>query len=123
MPEIDLTSEALSILGSLASMPFDDCFPLLREFDALPARAGLYAVRHRESGILYLGKSLHVRNRFRGGHKALYCCYVDGFPSEDIRIAVFKVSEAQSRRLLDLEARMIQIAKPRYNSRIRKSED
>jgi excinuclease UvrABC nuclease subunit len=123
MTEENIKTEARNILETLASMPFDDCLPLLRTFQAFPPRPGLYAIRHRVEGILYIGKSLHIRNRFMGGHKALYMSYVDRLDPDDVRIAVVPLTYEQRLCLLDLEATMIQIVKPRYNSVIRQSED
>jgi excinuclease UvrABC nuclease subunit len=123
MTEDALTIEARQFLHELANQPFDECFPLLKTLAALPKRAGIYAIRHREAGILYIGKSLDLRQRFMDGHKALYCCYIDRFAPESIRIAIVLVRDEQRRRMLDIEARMIQITKPRYNSVIRQRED
>lgn len=118
-----IRTEALRILEILISMPFEECFPLRKEFDVLPARPGLYAVKHKEEGILYIGKALNVRNRFMGGHKALYYAYLDRLDPDDVRIAVVTLTYNQRLRALDLEAFMLQVAKPRYNSRIRQSQD
>lgn len=57
-----------------------------------------------------------------GGHKALYYAYLDRLAPDDVRIAVVTVTFQQRTQLLDLEALMLQVAKPRYNSRIRQSE-
>lgn len=118
-----IRSEALRILDILTSMPFEDCFPLRKEFDVLPARPGLYGVKHRDEGILYIGKTLNVRHRFMGGHKALYYAYLDRLDPDDVRIAVVTLTYNQRLRALDLESLMLQAAKPRYNSRIRQSQD
>jgi excinuclease UvrABC nuclease subunit len=123
MPEDALTAEANQILEQLANQTFDECFPLLKSLSVLPKRAGIYAIRHREQGILYIGKSLDLRQRFMDGHKALYRCYIDRFEPETIRIVVVLMTDEQRRRMLDIEARMIQMTKPRYNSVIRQRED
>ncbi len=116
-------SEASQILEQLATIPFEDCCILDKTLKSLPLRAGLYAVRHRREGILYIGKTLNLRNRFMNGHKAVFYAYADSYPIEDIRIAIFLLSYEQRLRSLELEARMLQVAQPRYNSRIRKSEN
>jgi excinuclease UvrABC nuclease subunit len=123
MTEDALTTEATQILEQLAAQPFDQCYPLLPTLTDLPKRPGIYAIRHQEQGILYIGKSLNLRQRFMDGHKALYRCYLDRFPPEIIRIAIVIITDEQRRRILDIEARMIQMTKPRYNSVIRQRED
>ncbi len=52
-----LRAEALRILEVLNDIEFDNCFPLQREFNDLPPRPGIYAVKHSTQGILYIGKS------------------------------------------------------------------
>ncbi len=121
MNDEEITSESIEILGQLATLPFEDCCVLDKTLRSLPLRAGLYAVRHRQEGILYIGKTLNLRSRFMNGHKAVFYAYADRYPIEDIRIAIFLLSYEQRLRSLELEARMLQIAQPRYNSRIRKN--
>ncbi len=65
-----INAEALRILKLLDERPFDECCPLTREFVELPPSPGIYAVKHKTQGILYIGKSGSVRGRFKGGHKA-----------------------------------------------------
>jgi hypothetical protein len=56
--------EARAILDSIASIAFDDCVPLSKEFRELPMSAGIYAVRHRTIGILYFGKLISCTSTF-----------------------------------------------------------
>ena len=65
-----LEAQALAILESLNRTPFEQCTPITREFKNLTANASLYVIRHRELGLLYVGKTRYTRERFRGGHKA-----------------------------------------------------
>jgi GIY-YIG catalytic domain len=68
---------AQRILDTLAFMPFEECQSLSRQFDNIPARPGLYAVRHNHEGLLYIGKSKSLRGRFSGGHKAFLWAWLD----------------------------------------------
>jgi hypothetical protein len=54
MPE-SIQQEAQAILNILASIPFQDCIAISKEFRELPMRAGIYAVKHRTLGILCIG--------------------------------------------------------------------
>lgn len=65
----DLQEQARSILDAIAFTPFERCQPLSRDF-SIPARPGIYAVRHQTDGLLYIGKTKSLRGRFTGGHKA-----------------------------------------------------
>ena len=70
MNEDKFQQDAIQILDRLTLMPFEERFTLDKTLCELPKCAGTYAVRHGREGILYIGKSLHIRNRFMGSHKA-----------------------------------------------------
>jgi excinuclease UvrABC nuclease subunit len=113
-----LEEEAQNILDRFALMPFEECYPLSREFSDMPTTAGLYALRHREHGILYIGLAIALRRRFRdGGHKAFFWALLDCYSPHDLRIAVELLTIQTFQRGDLLETRMIQSAKPRYNVR------
>ncbi len=68
----DIKAEAKAILDTLAFTPFENCQPLSREFENVPARLGIYAFRHRFDGLLYVGKAKSL-TEFRGiPHPRLY---------------------------------------------------
>ncbi len=77
--------QAVALLQALVDVPFTQCTPLSRSFLALPANASLYAVRHRELGLLYVGKTRYTRERFRGGHKAFLWAWLDYYNPDDVR--------------------------------------
>ncbi|NES25401.1 MAG: GIY-YIG nuclease family protein [Symploca sp. SIO3E6] len=111
--------EAEIILHTLASTPFADCIALSKEFRELPMTAGIYAVKHRTLGILYIGKTRALRDRFRGGHKALLWAFIEELKATDIRIAFYPLDFVQWRQLsLDLEGLIIQAVNPPYNVKI-----
>jgi GIY-YIG catalytic domain len=72
MPTDDsqLQTQASQILDDIAFTPFERCQPLSREFGTIPSRPGIYAIRHKTDGLLYIGKTKSLRGRFSGGHKA-----------------------------------------------------
>jgi hypothetical protein len=80
MTDKPIKIEALKILEVLATSPFTECHSLTREFANVPARPGVYAFRHQHQGILYIGKSFDVKQRLRGGHKALGWAFIDRQP-------------------------------------------
>jgi hypothetical protein len=110
---------ARSILETLISTPFEQCFPIGREFPSLTTRHSIYAVRHRLEGLLYIGKSQNPRLRFTGGHKALVWCWLEKYEPEDVRIAVYPLSYLQWTQLsLSLEGLIIQATEPPFNVKI-----
>jgi GIY-YIG catalytic domain len=67
----ELESQARTILNSLVQRPFSNCTPISRDFANLATKPGIYAIRHHQEGLLYIGKAQDIKERFRGGHKAI----------------------------------------------------
>ena len=100
-------------------MPFEQCQPLTRSFESIPARPGIYAVRHKTDGLLYVGKTKSLRGRFCGGHKAFLWAWLDKYNDEDIRIAVQIIAHwGNPALLLELEAIILRATEPPYNVQI-----
>ncbi|MEG4582348.1 GIY-YIG nuclease family protein [Microcoleus sp. MON1_C5] len=115
----DLQIQARRILDAIAFIPFEQCQPLTRGFESIPARPGIYAIRHRTDGLLYIGKTKSLRGRFSGGHKAFLWAWLDKYSDEDIRIAVQTISHWENPALLlELEAIILRAAEPPYNVQI-----
>lgn len=109
----ELQVQAQSILDVIAFTPFEQCQPLSREFDDIPTRPGIYAIRYRTDGLLYIGKTKSLRGRFSGRHKAFLWAWLDKYSDEDIRIAVQTISHWQNPALLlELEAIILRAAEP-----------
>ncbi|NEQ44651.1 MAG: GIY-YIG nuclease family protein [Leptolyngbya sp. SIOISBB] len=53
----ELQAQAQNILDAIAFIPFEQCQPLSRDFGHLPALPGIYAIRHKNGGLLYVGKT------------------------------------------------------------------
>lgn len=119
MNNSQLQVQARKILDSIAFMPFEQCQPLTRGFESIPPRSGIYAVRHRTDGLLYVGKTKSLRGRFSGGHKAFLWAWLDKYHDEDVRIAVQLISHwGNAALLLELEAIIIRATEPPYNVQI-----
>jgi len=115
----ELQKQARSILDAIAFTPFNECQPLSREFNRIPARPGIYAIRHKIDGLLYVGKTKSLRGRFSGGHKAFLWAWLDKYNDEDVRIAVQVISHwGNPALLLELEAIILRATEPPYNAQI-----
>lgn len=44
----ELQDKARRILNAIAFIPFEQCQPLTRDFESIPARPGIYALRATE---------------------------------------------------------------------------
>ncbi len=110
---------ARAILDQLAFTPFEHCLAITREFDDLPQRPGIYAIRHQREGLLYLGKTNNLGTRFNGGHKAFTWAWLDLYHPDDVRIAISEIERWGDRGLLsELEAILLRATEPPYNARI-----
>jgi excinuclease UvrABC nuclease subunit len=121
MPASDseLQTQARIILDAIAFMPFEQCQPLSRGFENIPSRPGIYAVRHKTDGLLYIGKTKSLRGRFSGGHKAFLWAWLDKYHDEDVQIAVELIAHGGNPTLLlELEAIILRATEPPYNVQI-----
>jgi len=119
MDDSEIQAQARRLLDEISFSPFEQCQPLSREFATIPARPGIYAIRHRTQGLLYIGKTKSLRGRFSGGHKAFLWAWLDKYPDEDIRIALQTVPHWQNPALLlELEAMILRATEPPYNVQI-----
>lgn len=121
MPKNDSESQAQArrILDAIAFTTFEQCQPLSRGFENIPPRPGIYAIRHRIDGLLYIGKTKSLRGRFSGGHKAFLWAWLDKYDDEDVRIAVQLISHWENPALLlELEAIILRATEPPYNVQI-----
>jgi hypothetical protein len=85
----------------------------------MPARPGIYAIRHKSEGLLYIGRTKSLRGRFSGGHKAFLWAWLDKYGDEDIRIALQVVPYWGNPALLvELEAIILRATEPPYNAQI-----
>lgn len=99
----ELEAQALAILDSLVSVPFDQCIPITRSLTNVTANATIYAVRHREFGLLYVGKTRYTRERFRDGHKAFLWSWLDRYDPEDVRLLLYPLDFIQLQTLSSSE--------------------
>ena len=114
-----IVQESQAILATLALTEFNNCIPLSKEFRQLPMTAGIYAVKHRTLGILYIVKARTLRDRFRGGHKALLWAFIEELQPKDVRITFYALEFEQWTKLSSqLESLIIQAIDPPYNVRI-----
>jgi excinuclease UvrABC nuclease subunit len=119
MNDSQLQNQARSVLDSIAFMPFEQCQPLRRGFESIPPRPGIYGIRHRTDGLLYVGKTKSLRGRFSGGHKAFLWAWLDKYDDEDVRVAIQLISHWENPALLlELEAIILRATEPPYNVQI-----
>lgn len=114
--------EAQKLFERFAAMPRTEYHALTRQFETVPTRPGIYAFHHQSEGILYIGKAVNIRQRLRGGHKALGWAFIDRFDPDHVKVMAAVLGYQGWLQVLDIEALMIQAIRPRYNVRIRQEE-
>ena len=111
--------QAQDILDRLAFLPFEAGLPIIRSFRSFPELPGIYAVRHRTEGLLYLGKTNNLSTRFNGGHKAFTWAWLDSYQSHEVRIMVQTIEQwGNPALLLEIEAILLRATEPPYNVKI-----
>lgn len=115
----ELQAQVRRILDAIAFTPFEQCQSLNRGFENIPPRPGIYAIRHKTDGLLYIGKTKSLRGRFSGGHKAFLWAWLDKYDDEDVRIAMQLILHWENPALLlELEAIILRATEPPYNVQI-----
>lgn len=115
----EVEEQAHAILEALLNMPFSQCVPITRDFARLTTKPGIYAVRHRVEGLLYVGKAQDIKERFRGGHKAVTWSWLANYNHRDVAIATQTLDFAKWRALSsELERIILNLSDPPFNARI-----
>jgi GIY-YIG catalytic domain len=115
----EIEAQAKVILDFLVQQAFLDCVPISRNFVDLTTKPGIYAVRHRSDGLLYVGKAQDIKERFRGGHKAVTWSWLAEYHHQDVAIATYEIDFQQWRTLSSkLEGIILIWSKPPFNIRI-----
>lgn len=111
--------QAREILDRLVFIEFTRCLEIDRNFRHLPPAPGIYAIRHRTEGLLYLGKTNDLSTRFNGGHKAFTWAWLDLYTASDVRIAIERLNRwGKPGLLLELESILLRATEPPYNVKI-----
>ncbi len=114
-----IQQQARNILDAIAFTPFEQCQPLNRDFRNIPDCPGIYAIRHKYEGLLYIGKTKSLRGRFKGGHKAFLWAWLDKYQDADVRIAAEIIPYSRNPELLlELEAIILRATELPYNVQI-----
>ena len=115
----DSQQQATEILDRLVLVSFNLCLEIARSFRHLPRAPGIYAIRHRTEGLLYLGKTNDLSTRFNGGHKSFPWAWLDLYAPSDVRIAIERLDRwGKPGLLLELEAILLRATEPPYNVKI-----
>jgi hypothetical protein len=103
------------VIKLLKRIKFDDCYEATADGSNLPRRPGIYAFKHRDKRILYVGKSNNVRQRFNARHGVFVDLFFAGYAIDDLRIAVVPIIGDDLPYLEIIEAIVISTLTPEFN--------
>ncbi|MBD1864794.1 MULTISPECIES: hypothetical protein [Trichocoleus] len=101
----------------LNRIPLEECYEGSPDGRNLPRVPGLYAFKHQDGRILYIGRSNNIRNRFRDGHSVFVELFFAGYVSTDVRIAIVPLSGDYLPYLEVIEAMVIFTLTPEFNKK------
>lgn len=111
------SKQTTQIVGSLRRTSFDQCYEGSRNGQNLPRTPGLYAFKHQDGRILYVGRSINIRSRFRDGHSVFVDLFFAGYASGDVRIAAVPLTGDYLPYLEIIEAMVIFALTPEFNKK------
>ncbi|MBD2082541.1 hypothetical protein [Leptolyngbya sp. FACHB-17] len=103
---------------SFNCIAFESCYEGSRDGHNLPATPGLYAFKHRDGRVLYVGKSTNIRKRFKARHEVFVDLFFAGYAAPDVRIAVVSISGNYLPLLEVMEALVIFTLRPEFNRKV-----
>lgn len=105
------------VVQSFHRIQFPECYEGTPDGHNLPRVSGLYAFKHRDGRILYIGKSNNIRNRFRDGHDMFVKLFFAGYSPPEVRIAVAPLTGNDLPYLEVVEAMVIFALTPEFNKK------
>ena len=105
------------VVQSFHRIQFQDCYEGTPNGHNLPRVPGLYAFKHQDGRILYVGKSTNVRNRFRDGHDVFVKLFFAGYLPLEVRIVVVPMTGNDLPYLEVVEAMIIFALTPEFNKK------
>jgi hypothetical protein len=113
-----IQEEITKILRVFRNTKFEDGIAVAPGVSDLPQKTGVYAIKHRELSVLYVGKANNYRTRFQSGHDALLRMLLGGMNPADLYIVLYPLYGRWVEYILDLEKQVIFCLTPKYNKRV-----
>lgn len=109
--------QVTQVIKSLNRTRFEECYEGSPNGQNLPRAPGVYAFKHQDGRILYVGRSSNIRNRFRDGHSVFVELFFAGYVSTDVRIAIVPIIGDYLPYLEVIEAMVIFTLTPEFNKK------
>lgn len=105
------------VIKAFERIRFEDCYEGTPNGHNLLPVPGLYAFKHQDGSILYVGRSNNIRNRFRDGHDVFVRLFFAGYSASDVRIAIAPLIGDHLPYLEVVEAMVIFTLAPQFNKK------
>lgn len=109
--------QVTQIIKLLNKIKFENCYEGTSNGKNLPSVPGLYAFKHQDGRVLYVGKSNNIRNRFRDGHSVFVELFFANYAATEVRIAIVPLTGDYLPYLEIIEAIVIFTLAPEFNKK------
>jgi hypothetical protein len=113
-----IQQEVSKIARLFQKTEFENGIPVVPKIAELTHQTGVYAIKHRDSSILYVGKANSFRTRFQSGHDALLRILLSGTNPTDVYLVLYPLRGRFVEYILELEKLVIHALSPIYNKRV-----
>jgi GIY-YIG catalytic domain len=113
-----IEQEIAKIVRLFQKADFESGIPVAPTIAQLTQQTGVYAIKHRDLSVLYVGKANNFRTRFQSGHDALLKILLSGTNPVDIYIVLYPLRGRWVEYILELEKLVIFSLTPSYNKRV-----
>jgi hypothetical protein len=113
-----IKQEVLKIARLFQRTDFESGIPVAPKITELTHQTGVYAIKHRDLSVLYVGKANSFRTRFQSGHDALLRILLSGTNPADVYIVPYPLRGRFVEYIMELEKLVIFELTPSYNKRV-----
>ncbi len=113
-----INQEAEKAIKLFQKADFASGIPVAPKIGELTHQTGVYAIKHRDWSILYVGKANSFRTRFQSGHDALLRILLGGTNPADVYIVLYPLRGRAVEYILEIEKLVIFALLPIHNKRV-----
>jgi hypothetical protein len=113
-----INEEVSKVVRLFHKTDFESGIPVSPKIGELTQQTGVYAIKHRDWSILYVGKANNFRTRFQSGHDALLRILLSGTNPADVYIVLYPLRGRSVEYILEIEKLVIFALTPTYNKRV-----
>jgi hypothetical protein len=113
-----IQEEVSKVVRLFHKADFESGVPVSPKIGELTHQTGVYAIKHRDWSILYVGKANSFRTRFQSGHDALLRILLSGTNPADVYIVPYPLRGRAVEYILEIEKLVIFALMPIHNKQV-----